>query len=390
MRSIPCLAVAIALLLTGCHKANSVDLAAIQKMVQATDTAAPTYALISADLYASCQRTREWQLAGTWTPVTANSGSDLTLPTLPPPALAALSPADRKRYAAAAKAYAAEQTSFRAQVLAYEKIAGAQSKTKAKATSAAAVPSPQDSMAPSQVASPPSFGTDDQCATQAIASADWQTRNLLLTNYVDALGKLAGAGQTTTAGASPAPAATASTSASAPSTSASTKMTAIQSAVASISNVYFANEDRAAIAAQIGDQKAVLGNIDAIIDSLERFADQDYRQILSIERGDINLFYQANLMPAKSGAQTLQTLSYRKQWMLDLAALDQKLTAINAYRSSLETIRSAGTAIEAQSDKRAPLAATADAYVSAVVPDIAAIQKAFGGTPTPSPSPSSP
>jgi hypothetical protein len=363
-------------------------------MVQATDSAAPTYAAISADYYQSCKRSRIWELTGTWLPRAA-----LAAPTQPAFGqlslndAAKLSPALRAEYEKEAAAYIKAMKDYNAKLtdwnksLKQQEANAAQSAASPLPTYIPPAPSKPPTGAPTSAPeTPPPFGGGDVCAPAAYASQQWQKLNVVLISYVDALGRLAavGNGTSSTYGFD-----TLGNSLTASNVMSSAQVTAVQSALTSVANGIFAAKSRDEIAKYAPQAQQ---GVDTIIDALEYAADVDYRGLLDIERIDINEFYQNNVRVTTPGLQVLETLPYRQEWVGDIAALDQKVAAINAYRVSLEALRSAHAAIVKESAAHnVDLTSTATTFIAQYLPSLEAIDKAFSSTPktnaTPTPKP---
>jgi hypothetical protein len=390
--------IAGALLVLGasCNQSNTVDLTAVQKMVAATDSAAPTYAAISGDFFGSCKRARIWELTGKWLPNTS-----FTAPTLG--SLGQLSPSEAAKlpkpllaeYQKEVAAYTKAMKDYNAKVAGWNALQKSVASKTTKAenspqptyqppTPAASTPSSAGKPAATttSIETPPPFGGADVCAEAAYSSQQWQKLNVALISYVDALGHLAavGSGTASTYGFD-----TLGNSLTASKLMSASQVSAVQSALTEVSNNIFAAKSREQIAKYAPQAQQDVG---VIIDTLERIADVDYRGLLDIERLDIDQFYQDNLLVTSPGLQSLETLPYRQQWVGDISALDAKVAAINAYRTSLEALRTAHEKLVKESVSHdVDLTSAATAFVAEYLPSLEAIDKAFA---TPAKSPAAP
>ncbi len=219
--------------------------------------------------------------------------------------------------------------------------------------------------------SPVASSNGDPCALASQSARQWQTMNLVVINYIDALGALAGGNEPADNSYGFDKLATSLTDSNLLS---SGQATAIQGAFAKVVTDIFNHRRREAIAQNAPAAKAAL---DTIIDRLESVADSDYRGLLTIERLDINEFYTRNIQATQPGLENLETLSYRAKWRDDLHDLDTKTAAIEDYKGSLEALRSAHDSLVNSASHPQDLKSVVKAYITEYLPDLTAIDKAF-------------
>ena len=201
------------------------------------------------------------------------------------------------------------------------------------------------------------------------AVTDWQHANAAVLGYVAALGKVAGGSKPTDFGF-------ATLTSHVPGLTAA-KGTAISTFLNDLFNQYFDTERRGDIAMSVTNADAALGTV---CDFLVAAA-TEYKKELARERAEINTFYSINLgqpnVPV--GVQRVQIVEYELDWQTKLTAVDQKVTAANAYVDSVGALRKAhaGLLTSIKSDNLASMYAVASTFVSDFQPKIAAIQKAF-------------
>lgn len=366
----------LSLLVSSCNQ-NSETLTAVQKMVQTTDAAAPSYAAIAADYAASCHRTNRWIVTG-----------NLAVP---------------------------------------------------------------------------ASGLDS-CAGADRVTQDWQKLNVMVINYIDALGGLAGSGQTSSTYGFDKLAVSLQTSKILTQSQAST----IQQLATSVVTDIFNGQRADAIVKYASQSNAYL---DRVIQRLEAAAD-DYRILLAVEGQTACDFYKQTIpttdanrrqcalsvtqpveaaLPAadgfaapgcatsasatssddsprteplnlvgytdipqhkkpeaKEGSQKTGphkgqatepprpnsnrtntakpntassdsgTLFERRQWNSDLSDLQTKIAAIEQYKASLEALYVAHNALVTQANNPNPsITSIVDAYSAQFLPQIQAIQEAF-------------
>lgn len=348
----------MASMLTACNQ-NTTVLTSVQKMVQTTDAAAPSYAAIAADFVASCRRQRVLEVTGKALSVWPTTNE---LPT-------------SKKHALHATP-SSKQSSINPSATGRTKIHQASASSKTPAVKSGKPPTLAASDPPPPVTSPspsvlPSSSGADPCATDVLASDDWQKLNVIVINYIDALGNLAGSGQSSNnVYGFDKLAASLKSSTGLPTNEVST----IQQLLSTVVRDIFASQRTDAIFKYAPEAKEALNNI---IATLENIADTDYRKQLSQERTDIDEFYRDNMSTANPADRT-STIDYRKQWTADLNALDEKVAAINRYRSSLESLRSThDTLVDEASRPNPDITSVVNAYVTQFLPDVQAIQQAF-------------
>jgi len=282
-------------LLAACNQ-NPQVVTAVQKMVQVTDAAAPSYAALAADYSASCHRQSEWTVTG-------------NLPT----------------------------------------------------------PSPS---------APTTGTTSDSCAGSQLVSTQWQNMNVIVISYIDALGKLADNGQTSSSYGFNSVADGLTTSKILTQTQAS----AITQLFSAVTKDIFNNQRTDAIVEYAPEARDALDNI---ITRLESVADDDYRVQLSLERLDINDFYKRGMLAEKTGRMQSEVFQ-RREWNADLNDLDDRVAAIDKYKASLEALRTAHDALVQEANKQNPdIQNIVDTYAAQFLPQIDSISRAFSKTGAP-------
>jgi hypothetical protein len=394
-----------ALLLASCRQ--NIDLASLQMLSKTADDQGPAFAAIASDFYASCQRQRNWRLTGRTLVVPSVVGltrhqqnaiaqaqrdadaAQAQVDTLVKAHVAAAKVAAAKRKADAANRAA---TAAVAPLIAKQKAALERNATAARAaaTDEPAPPAPPTAMptpgpapsaapaaAPAAAPTPTPLltatDTHDPCQISADAAQQWQTVNLVLLNYVRALGNLAGAREKAdnTFGIDGL-----ASSLSDQAAFKKPQVDAIKGAAAQMVRDIFSAKRRDAIA--LSAPKA--GNsLDTIVLNLEYVANVDYRIVLGQERRDINEFFRDNFHATPRGIPALQTLQYRQQWKDELTAIDKRVDAINSYVATLESFRTAHRSLlkKIATNDFSDFYSIVSTYVAEYQPKIDAITKAY-------------
>jgi hypothetical protein len=219
--------------------------------------------------------------------------------------------------------------------------------------------------------------THDPCQLEADASDQWQRANLVLLNYVRALGTLAGTGTANTYGFD-----TLATGLTGSKALSSKQAEAFKSGAALIAADIFAARRREAIATYAVEADEVLKRW---ISALESVANENYRFALMQERRDVNHFFVDTFVTSRGDESALASLEYKTAWNDELTATDLHLTALNAYVKALEALRSAHHAMVVKITKSGftDLSAIVDGYIAQVQPEIA---KMHGNLATPAPT----
>lgn len=242
----------------------------------------------------------------------------------------------------------------------------------------------------------------DACSLNQTASQQWENANLVVLQYVRALGDLAGGSDTGNDFGIPALAS---------SISGATKSSLDPSQVTSMANLatslvtdIYNIRRRNAIATVAPKADS---DLQQLIGVLEKIAQNNYSNQLDFETDAIEDFYRpvvanppgttgrvphtvhpasANTYPplvleTLRDVDRVQRLRLRKEYRVDRAAVDDRRKAIDAYVSSLETIKSAHSAIltAIQSGGIEAASGIIQGYVSQLGPQIATLRKATGG-----------
>ncbi len=381
--------VALTAMLAGCNQ--SIDLSALQMLSKAMDDQEPANAAIAADMYGSCERQlvlRETGLAEPSVQLATRAVSDRAQSMLQD-AQAALDRAKRAVALAIARGEAnrdkAKNAALRAQVRAAQSreeqavahLDSVQNSIRGSSIAAAsATPTPHPSPSPLPSALPTPLLTPDQtndpCQYSEDAAEQWQSVNLVLTNYVRTLSNLAGASDRNTAYGLDSLAKDVTNAGLLK----NGQGDALKSAVAQLITERFNVSRREAIAQDATKADGALGRI---IDILEYVARNDYRGELDGEQQTIDNFYRDNFYATQAGLPAMQALQFRAQWRADLDALAQRRHAIDAYVQSLEAIRKAHSAILRQigAGGESAFASIIAAYVSEYTPLVESIRKAY-------------
>lgn len=381
--------IAIALVLAACNQ--NIDLESIQTFTQAATDQGPAFTDLAADFYGSCQRSRLWRLIGSVSPIPAASSGMIEQQ----PALAIALAAQRMAQAdvaAAVRAHnaVAQQRATAALAKANQQVDAARSAALKPALDAIAAAKKEldqpavSPPAPSSQAGGPAVptpvpplqtvrDTGDPCQLEADAAAQWENANLVLLNYARALGDLAGAKESAdnSYGFD-----TLAQELTGSQTLNSAQAAAFRDGAAQLTSEIFAAKRRNAIAANVKVADQVVNNW---IDILESVANDNYRFALKQEGRDINHFFADNFEATQQGQSAFEVLQYRSTWIDELAAVDQRVAAINAYVAALEAFRSAHSALVAriQSNNFSDFYAIAHTYISQIGPQISTIRKAF-------------
>jgi hypothetical protein len=260
-----------------------------------------------------------------------------------------------------------------------------------------------------------------ECDTSQGAARQWQDANLIVIEYVQALGSLAGGGDSQTDFGIPTLVQSISGTAHTGLRNDQTK--AISDAATSIVTDIFNIRRRNELATYIPQANA---HLSAIIDKLEDVAQTNYNTQLNLEQDAIDRFFVAVAPPVGGAPQPVaaptleqlqarlaqsakrrssnrdmrnalfdraivdidrvQILALRREYQKQRAATDERRKAIAAYVSSLETIRGVHQQLTASiaSNTRGDVRAIVQAYIDKYGPEVRAIQTAFssqGATP---------
>lgn len=344
---------------SGCNQ--NIDLASLQKLSATADDQQPAFAAIAGDYYSTCQRRRLWTYIGTIQPIIAR----------PPKALT--------------PAQITDLTTARNSALdALNKAEGAASAITLPVPSAMAKKG-QVVAAPVPTSAPSFDTTKDPCQLSQNASAQWQTINTLVLNYVRAVAALAGASSSTTNNSYNID--TLAGSLSNDGLLSNGQATAISTAASSVVRDIFNSKRRSAIAEYAAEADEAL---DLWLDRLEYVANQNYRRQLGLERDQVNSFFLQNFVVTTQGLPALESLQYRQTWQNELASVDSKTNAINGYVNTLESLRKAHHAIVVQMQEKgtASFFSIVNSYISEYEPQVTSIRQSFASaSASPSPKP---
>lgn len=381
--------VAVVALLCGCKQ--SIDLSALQKLGAAMNDQETANAAIAADMYGSCQRQYTWRSTGQANPIIIHPH---------------LTPANAKQLARAVALH--DQAVKRLHQLISGHASRFEIKTAQKMVQKAAVnvesarglipkatpmpnlvptstpkPIPASTPAPSPTASSllTPQDTNDPCQYEEDAAEQWESVNLVVTNYVRALANLAGGNDTNTSFGLDSLAKDATNAG----IFKNGQGDAIKGFVKQLITDRSSFERRDDLAKDAPIAEAALGHL---IDNLEYVARMDYRDELDGEQQTINNFFLDNFQATQAGLPALQSLQYRATWKSELDGLAQKRHAIDAYVQSLEKIRKVHHAIltQIQSSGFSNLTTIVSGYVSEYTPLVESIKKAYS-SPAPAKSP---
>jgi hypothetical protein len=313
--------IALTAMLAACNQ--SIDLSALQKLSKAMDDQEPANAAIAADMYGSCERQlvlRETGLAQPSIQV-ATRGVSPRAQSMLQDAQAALDRAKRAVSSAIARGEAnrdrAKKASLRAQVQAaqsHEEQAVAHLdnvqdsvKRSQSTASASAKPTPRPNPSPLPSALPTPLltpeQTNDPCQYSEDAAEQWQSVNLILTNYVRTLSNLAGASDPNTSYGLDSLAKDVTNTGLLK----NGQGDALKNAAAQLITDRFNMSRRNAIAQDAQKADHALGRI---IDILEYVARNDYRDELDGEQQTINNFYRDNFYATPAGLPAMQALQF--------------------------------------------------------------------------------
>jgi hypothetical protein len=360
--------------LSGCNQ--NVDLDSIRTFTNAALQQQGAFADLAADFYGSCQRDRLWRLIGSISPQPASVGPS-------PEEQQALVAALQAKKASEAAVLAALQNARASSNAAREKQFVAEKHRidleSVGATPPKAEPNAVVTPAPAASATPvPALltveDTHDPCQLEADAADQWQKANIVLLNYVRALGNLAGSkdGSTDTFGFD----ALASGLTGSKALNAA-QADAFKTGASELASDIFAAKRRDAIAFHAAAADAVLSSW---IVTLENVANNNYRGVLDAERHAVNHFFEDNFAASEAGLPALESIQYKGTWKDELTQVDARVTALNAYVQALEALRSAHHAMVMQSKVNgfSDVASIVNGYVSEVQPELVKIHAAFG------------
>jgi hypothetical protein len=253
-----------------------------------------------------------------------------------------------------------------------------------------------------------------ECDTSQTAARQWQDANLIVIEYVQALGSLAGGGDSGTDFGIPTLVQSISGTTHAGLTGDQTK--AISDAATSIVTDIFNIRRRNELAKYIPQANA---HLSSIIDKLEDVAQTNYNTQLNLEQDAIDRFFVSVAPPAGGAMQPVaaptieqlqarlaqsvkrrssntimrnamfdramldidrvQILTLRHEYEKQRAAADERRKAIGAYVSALETIRAVHQQLTASiaSNTQGDIRAIVQAYIDKYGPEVRAIQTAF-------------
>ena len=385
------LAMTLVTLEVGCKQ--NVDLASIQKFTQTSLDQGPQFAALAGDFYQSCRRGHIWRLIGSVPPqplpaglTTAQQRSIEAALAAQKQAQAAVDSAVRSRNQAKISAASTALRKTQAQLdTARSSVAdqavsafrqASQSLLRAdtsgpRSSAGAATPNPPSS-------SQATFGANngDVCYLELQASDQWQKANLVLLNYVRALGDLAGAHESNTNAFgfdSLANELVASKALSAD------QATTYQTFAGQLARDIFSAGRRDAIARYAPEATQALGKW---IDILEYVANTNYRFVLTNERQALNHFFLDNFQATQSGLPAFEALQYKSTWKTELSDIDGRLQAISGYVNTLEALRKAHNALVQKSAQRnfADFYEIVTVYITEYQPELDKIRKAFAPT----------
>jgi len=329
---------AIALSLCGCKQ--SVDLAAIRALAQATADSQVSFSTLTNDYYQSCVRRVGWIRGATLPAVPQPSRSSRQNPApLRGPLTITVTPGDVNNTLKQAM-----------EVL---------------------------NTLPGYGAGGSMPDVTKPCEEDRKAALQWQAANNIVTNYIAALGALAGGSDPGDYGI---PKLLETFTKIDSKAFTATQKTAFGNAAASLVNDYFKIRQRNAIAESAAKADCDLQELIGVLATKsDGNVAANYISDLYAERTSVYFFFATNVGQAKPGIERLLALKYTEDEHAEMATIDKHQAAAEAYRTALQKIATTHAALvnSIKSNHVSDMSAIVKQYLAEYRPEIKALDAAF-------------